>query len=204
MSGRNRSNTNRQRLAYEAARILIEQGTYEFDKARRKAAERAGIGDKRCWPSNEEIQEALTAHHRLFRGDKQARELRKLREQALAAMRTFATFTPRLVGPVLDGSADKMQGVRLHLFTDNPEEVVLRFLDQGIPWQEREDVLRYGGGTRRTHPVFSFVAGDTPFEIIVLPVGSQRNPPLSQIDERPERGARIAELIRMLERPSRS
>lgn len=198
MSGRNRSNAHRQRLAYEAARIMMDQGVPEFDRARRKAAERAGIGNKRYWPSNEEIQEALLQHRRLFQGEGQAQELRRLREQALAAMHTFVAFTPRLVGPVLAGSADATQGVRLHLFTDNPEDVVFRLLDQGIPWQEREGTLRYGGGVRRAHPVFSFYAGETPFELVVLPIGSQRNPPLNPVSERPDRGAGAAEVERLM------
>lgn len=202
MSGRNRSNAHRQRLAYEAARIMMEHGAREFDRARRKAAERAGIGDKRCWPNNEEIQEALLQHRRLFHGEGQEQALRKLCEQALAAMRTFAAFTPRLVGSALAGSTDPLQGVRLHLFTDIPEDVVFRLLDQGIPWQEREGVLRYGGGTRRTHPVFSFLAGETPFELVVLPIASRRSPPLSDIGERPDRGAGITEVARLLERLS--
>ena len=202
MSGRNRSNAHRQRLAYEAARIMTDQGVQEFDRARRKAAERAGIGNKRYWPNNEEIQEALLQRRRLFQGERQERELRKLREQALAAMHAFATFTPRLVGSALAGSADATQGVRLHLFTDNPEDVVFRLLDQGIPWQEREGALRYGGGARRTHPVFSFYAGDTPFELVVLPVRSQRDPPLNPVSERPDRGAGTAEVERLLEHPS--
>jgi hypothetical protein len=199
MSERKRSNTHRQRLAYEAARIMADQGVQEFDRARRKAAERVGIRNKRYWPSNEEIQEALLQYRRLFQGEKQGRELRRLREQALAAMRTFAGFVPKLVGPALSGSADSLQGVRLHLFTDNPEDVVRTLLDQHIPWQEREGVLRYGGGVRRTHPVFAFFAGETPFELVVLPVAAQRNPPLDAVSERPERGAGAADVARLLD-----
>lgn len=177
---------------------MMDQGVHELDRARRKAAERAGVGDKRCWPNNEEIHEALVQRQRLLQGDRQERELRGLLGQALAAMRTFAAFAPRLVGPVLSGSADASQGVRLHLFTDNTEEVVILLLDQQIPWLEREGVLRYGGGVRRTHPVFSFFAGETPFELLVLPVDAQRNPPLSSLSERPDRGADAAEVKRLL------
>mgnify|MGYP001822313679 CR=1 FL=1 len=189
MSQRNRSQARRQRLAYEAARIMEEQGVGEFDRARRKAAERAGVGNKRDWPNNEEIQEALLAHRRLFQGERKAAELRRLREQALAAMRNFSRFHPRLVGPVLSGTAAVSQGVRLLLFADSPEDVVLDLLDQGIPWQEREVTLRFGGGVRRVHPVFAFVAGEIPFELIVLPTGALRSPPLDPVSERPEKGA---------------
>jgi hypothetical protein len=125
-----------------------------------------------------------------------------LREQALAAMRAFSAFAPRLVGPVLAGSADTLQGVRLHLFTDHPEDLLRSLLDQAIPWQEREESLRYGGGVRRAHPVFSFFAGDIPFDLVVLPVDARRNPPLDPVSERPDRGAGTAEVERLLAVPT--
>lgn len=198
MSARSRSNTHRQRLAYEAARIMVDQGVRELDRARRKAAERAGIGNRRLWPNNGEINEALVQQRRLFQGGEQEQELRRLRGQALAAMQVFADFVPRLVGPVLAGSADPIQGVRLHLFTDSPEDVVHALLDRRIPWREGEVVLCYGGGMRHAHPVFSFLAGDTPFELVVLPPGAQRNPPLDPVNERPERGCTTAGVVRLL------
>lgn len=198
MSGRNRSNTHRQRLAYEVARIMVDQGIWGFDRARRKAAERAGIDDRRLWPKNGEIQAALLQQQRLFQGVQRESELTSLRRQALAAMESFADFAPRLVGPVLAGSGDPTQGVRLHLFTDNPEDVVFRLLDRGIPWQESEKVFRYGGGLRRTHPVFAFFAGDTAFELVILPVRARRDPPLDAVDGRPERGAGAAEVAHLL------
>lgn len=201
MNARDRSLAQRQRLAYEAARIMVEQGVREFGRARRKAAERLGIGDKRSWPGNEEIQEALLLQERLFPGEGREDALRDLRRQALTAMEVFADFTPRLVGPVLSGGPNPSQGVRLHLFADNPEDLVLVLLDRGIPRQESEEVFRYGGGLRQTHPVFAFRAGDTSFELVVLPLRARRNPPLDVVGGRPERGAGAAEVSRLLDEP---
>ena len=192
-----RLNDRRQMLAYEAARILSSQGVEGFDRARRKAAERLGAPDKRCWPSNEEIQEALLTQRRLFDSDAQARVMRSLREQALQAMRHFSAFQPRLVGSVLHGIGDAVQGVRLHLFADNPEDVILLLLEQAIPWRERETWLRFGGGQRHSLPVFEFRAGETPFDLVVLPMQALKNPPLDPVTERPERGAGIAEVERI-------
>jgi len=200
MKIRDRSSAQRQRLAYEATRIMVEQGVRGFGRARRKAAERVGIADRRSWPGNEEIQAALLLQQRLFQGEGQEDTLRGLREQALAAMEVFADFAPRLVGPVLSGSANPTQGVRLHLFSDNPE-LVLVLLERGIPRQESEEVFRYGGGLRHTHPVFAFRAGETPFEPVVLPLRARRNPPLDAISGRPERVARAAEVARLLNGP---
>ena len=199
MSQRNRSNPRRHQRAYDAARILDEQGGGEFDRARRKAAERAGVANKRFWPSNEEIQDALLAQRRLFQCERQTAELHRLRKQALAAMHNFSRFMPRLVGPVLTGAAGRSGGVRLHLFAENPEDVVFALLEQAIPWHERERTLRFGGGVRRVLPVFTFVAGETAFELVILPLAGIRNPPLDSVSERPEKGADAAEVARLLE-----
>jgi len=177
---------------------MVNQDIHDFDRARRKAAERTGISDKRMWPSNGEIEEARLQQRRLFEGGNSDQELKILREHALTAMRALTDFTPRLVGPVLRGNADSTRGVRLHLFTDNPEEVVLTLIDRDIPWKQGEAILRYGGGKRNAHPLLTFLAGPVPFELVVLPLGALRNPPLDPVSERPERGAGISEVVRLL------
>ena len=199
MSARTRSGLQRLRLAHEAARIMAEQGITEFERARRKAAKRAGAGDRRTWPSNEEIQQALVQRLRLFQPGKRDADLRQLRNQALEAMRAFSRFNPRLVGPVLAGTGDSANGVRLHLFADSPEEIALTLIEQSIPWQQREIALRFAGGVRHQHPALTFVAGETPFELVILPVAAERNPPLDAVSERPERGADIRGLERLLD-----
>lgn len=201
MSGRSRCSPQRYRLAYEAARILAEQGDQAFDRARRKAAERTGIQNRRDWPTNEEIQDALLEQRRLFQSGRDAADLHRLRQQAAAAMRSFSRFLPRLVGPVLSGAGDLRQGVRMHLFAESPKELVFALVDQGIPWQERDEALRYSGGVRRVEPAFAFVAGGIPFTLVVLPLQAMRNPPLDPVTERPERGADLEAVRRLLDEP---
>jgi len=199
MCASRRADIQRQRLAYEAARIMAEQGSQEFDRARRKAAVRAGVADRRSWPNNEEIQEALIQQRRLFEQHSWRSDLRRLRSHALGAMRMFSAFAPRLVGPALAGSGDTTAGIRLHLFADRPEEVIVMLTEQGIPWRDRERVLAYAGGTRRAHPAFHFVAGQIPVELVVLPIQARRNPPLDAVSERPEKGADLIEVERLLQ-----
>lgn len=198
MSNRSRPDPRRLQLAYEAARIMTDRGDEEFERARRKAAQRAGVGNRRLWPSNEEIRDALRAQQRLFQGERQAAELAHLREQALIAMGNLARFSPRLVGPVLDGSADGRQPVRLLVFAQRTEDLVFALMEQGIPWQQQDRMLRFSGGDRRSHPLLTFYAGEIHFELIVLPPSAQSNPPLDIIGERPQRGAGANEVRRML------
>lgn len=188
-------------LADEAARILIEQGLTDFERARRKAAERIGIRDRRRWPDNAEIEAALLARHRLFRAEDQARIARELLVAALGAMRLFAAFDPKLIGAALNGTADRESGVELLLFADAPEEVLFLLMDRRIPWRDGERILRSGAGERQAYPTARFMAGTLAFTLILLPSRARRQLPLDPITDRPYRGADLAEVERLLTDP---
>ncbi len=196
--GRQGRQDQRRRLAYETARILVEHGPAEFDRARRKAAARLGISDKRCWPDNGEINDALIEQQRLFEPDSRERDLAELRRHALQAMRALAAFRPRLIGPALRGTATREHGIALRLFADSPEEVLLELMQRRVPWRQREGALRYASGTVQVYPVLELVAGDIPVQLQVLPWQAQRQPPLDPVSERPERGIDAAELQALL------
>jgi hypothetical protein len=117
--GEQRTREVRVRIAQEAARLMSEHGIRDHGQAKRKAAERLGIRDEAAMPRNAEIDEALREFQRLFRGDVQPRVLHERREAAREAMRFFARFEPRLVGAVLDGTADEHSAVTLHLHSDD-------------------------------------------------------------------------------------
>ena len=72
-------------------------------------------------PGNAEIEAAVAEHLQLFGGDSHADHLRLMRVAALSAMELLAAFTPRLVGPVLVGTADENSAVNLHVFADSPD-----------------------------------------------------------------------------------
>jgi len=199
MHHRDRAGTQRRWLAEEAARLMADQGIAAPEQARRKVAERAGIDNKRLWPSNEEIQEALLAYRRLFWRPDQGAALNRRREQALMAMRHFHLFRPRLIGDLAADYPDPDQPIRLHLFAETPDEVIYALMNQGIPWRERQEQRRFADGSRRLLPVLTFLAGETAVELLVLPLGARSNPPLNPLDERPERGLDEAALGRLLE-----
>ena len=101
-----RTRERRHRLAHEAARLMAEGGVRDFHQAKLKAAARLGIHDDASLPRNREIEQALREYQRIFLGDLQAEALRQRREAAIRALEFLAGFEPRLVGPVLDGTAD--------------------------------------------------------------------------------------------------
>lgn len=188
----------RQRLAHEAARLMAEGGIRDFQMAKRKAAQRLGIHDDASLPRNREIEDALREYQRLFLGDSQLTELRRRREAALRALEFFAAFEPRLVGPVLDGTADAHSPVALHLHSDDPDAVP-RWLDEhGIPAQARSRHLRLDREREVDAPAWLFGAEGLAFDATVLPLDGLRQAPLSGIDERPMRRASASQLRALL------
>ena len=198
MAGREPSNVLKERMAYEAARIMVEQGLSDFDRARRKAAARTGILDRRHWPTNEAVQEAISTQRRLFRAPRHGAEQESLWGQAIQAMRLFQAFAPRIAGSALDGPMDPALGVELFLFADQPEEVLFALMERHIPWREGQRLMRYPDGQSSHHPVLRFLAGETPVALVVLPRGALRHPPLDPVTERPLRGMRVEELERLV------
>ncbi|NIP72109.1 MAG: hypothetical protein GWO16_03340 [Gammaproteobacteria bacterium] len=183
----------RQRIAMEAARILVDSGLPDYQAAKRKAAARLGAPDTRNLPSNLEIEEALAEHQRLFHAETQPVRLRELREAALRAMELLQQFDPRLVGPVLTGTAGEHSEVQLHLFAGAPEDVAFFLMDWNIPYEEGERRLRYARNGYQTYPAYRFLAGGVPIELTVFPVDGLRQAPRSPVDGKPmQRGGRAA------------
>ena len=194
----------RQALAQEAARIMSEQGIDDYRLAKRKAAERLGATDIAVLPKNTEIEAALAAHHRLFEADRHSSVLQSARKTALQAMRLLRQFEPRLVGPVLSGTASAHSEVNLHLFADNPEVVALHLMDQSIPHEFGERRLRYEPDRLVTYPVVRFVAGNREIDATVFPVNGIRQSPASPVDGKPMRRADSAEVEALLNAASPS
>ena len=200
-----RSNTGRESQLYrhvlaEAARLLAQGTATGFDAARRKAVERLGCGPLRHPPSNAEIEQALIGYQQLFQSDTQPAALRRLRQVALQAMHLLSRFDPRLVGPVLSGSADDSSIVYLHLFADFPEAVAVFLMDQHIPFEHDERQVRFGPEEDELLPLYRFVAGDTVIELTLFPAQGLRRPPLSPLDKRPMRRGNAATVERLLVR----
>lgn len=124
--------------------------------------------------------------------------LRRRREAALRALEFFADFDPRLVGPVLEGTADAYSAVQLHLHCDDAD-AVSHFLDEHrIPAESRSRRLRLDRERSLDCPVWLFSAEDLGFDLTVLPYHALRQAPLSPVDERPMRRAGIGALRTVL------
>jgi hypothetical protein len=188
----------RQAVADEAARVMTEQGIDDFLLAKRKAAERLGVMDASILPRNTEIEAALFARRRLFSGGRHEADLADLRRSALQAMRLMADFEPRLVGPVLSGSASAHSDISLHLFSDTPEAVSIRLEEHGVPHEALERRVRFERDRTVTYPAFRFVAGRQAVDAVVFPLDGIRQSPCSPVDGKPMRRATAAEVAALV------
>lgn len=179
----------RQVLAQEAARIIVEQGVQDYRVAKRKAAERLGMTERGSLPGNTEIERAVSAHLQLFGRDYHLDLLRVLRSAALSAMELLAPFAPRLVGPVLHGTAASNSAINLHVFADSFEQVTLRLDENRVPYRLYERRLKSRRDRAETFAGLRFVHQESPVEATVFPVNGVRQAPISPIDGKPMRRA---------------
>lgn len=175
-------------LAQEAARILAEEGRQDYLKAKRKAAERLGLGQRHL-PTNLQIRDALADHLRLFAAAPPAgAHLRRLRRTAHAAMvRLLAGIETRAAGTVTEGFATAHSVVELHVFVEPPERLAMRLIDQGLDFQAGERRLHWGNGRTHTVPLFKFDYHGQPIEALAFALNDLREPPADPLDSRPAR-----------------
>lgn len=188
----------RDRITEEAARILAEEGVRDYQMAKRKAAARLNESETRDLPSNEEIAAALATRLALFHGDTRTRLLATLRHAALELLSRLARFEPRVAGALVSGNVTQASPVEIHLAADTPEEVRFFLDDAGIPVEDMQRSLRFGGDRRVAVPGFSFFAGDAKIEILVFTRAAMREPPLSPVDGHPMQRLGYAEVERLL------
>jgi hypothetical protein len=186
-------------LADEAARLMAEHGVADFALAKRKAAERLGVGVRGALPSNVQIQERLAARQQLFEPDEHAARIAKLRRVAVDVMARLEEFRPKLVGGVLDGTATISAAIELHVFSDAPEFVAAALESGGR--RARNSQRRYRFGPRGTAeiPGFGVEIADEEVQVMVFPERGSHHAPQSPVDGRPMRRASRAAVMALLD-----
>ena len=188
-------------LAQEAARIIVEQGIQDYRVAKIKAAERLGMSARGSLPGNTEIETAVSEHLQLFGRESHLDLLRVLRRAALSAMEMLAPFTPRLVGPVLHGTASANSPVNLHVFADNAETVAIRLQECSVQYRPFERRLKSRRDRAETFAAFRFTQDESAIEATVFPIDGVRQAPISPVDGKPMRRADKNAILSLLNEP---
>lgn len=178
---------SRAEIANFAAKLLVDGAAPDFETARRKAARDLGYGNSRDLPDNWEIHCALAEHLSLFGGDKHRRHIARLRQAALKAMAVFTDFAPRLVGPVLYGTACAHDDIALHLHSNEVEAVTRFLLERRVRYELTEIQSRVSGNAELVRLLaFKIEMFGELFTLVVLPAHGVRVL-LSALDGKPMR-----------------
>jgi hypothetical protein len=195
-----RNDRLRQQLAVEAARIIATEGQRSYLLAKEKAAARLGASTRNGLPSNSEVEQALREWQQIYGGNELREVLRDLRQGAVRAMQFLAPFRPRLVGPVLEGTADRYSRICLQLFADDPDAVARFLIEQRIAFEQERRRLRWHDGSYREIDVLVLEAGEHTVEMALM-IGRDAVQPLpSPIDGRPQARASLDEVENLIER----
>lgn len=191
----------RQQIAAEAARVLCEDGVLDYKLAKAKAVDAHGGSRHAPMPTNREIHQAMLAHQALFGGEAVQTRLAQLRRTALKAMRVFAEFRPRLVGPVLSGAIGlepARDRIQLHVFADAPEELDLLLLNQGADFETDERRYSLRKGQHIDIPLLSIEFEGVEVELAIFPNRGRGHAPLSVVDGQPMARADAAQVETLL------
>lgn len=173
---------------------MRESGITDAASARRRAAKRLCIHDAHELPELAAIEKELRSQQRLFAGEPHSQLQQRLRLAALAAMTFFKAFDPRVVGAVLDGSAERHTAVCLHLFAD-PCETIIHFMDdQAIAPVRKTRRVRLDRERMILADMLEFTADAVAFELILLPPSALRQAPLAHGSDAPMARATLAQL----------
>lgn len=126
---------NRARIADLAARFIAEHGIQDYALAKRKAVRSLGLPDGYSLPSNEEVDAALIYRQSLYEPEEQAALLLSLRQQALAVMRVFEHFAPRLTGTVASGAVSEHSLIELDIDADSSKDFEQFLVNQNIEFK---------------------------------------------------------------------
>lgn len=197
------SNKSVQKLRLEiaqiAAHLVAVDGVNDYITAKRKAAQRLGISAGKHMPTNHEVEQALINYQTLFQTDFHLGKLSELRNCALKAMQFLQQFEPRLVGPVLSGTATEHSVINLHLFSDEIEQIGFFLEQHAIPYSNCEKTVKIKPGETHEYPAIRFIAEGKTLMLIIFPEKNIKSSPLSSITGRPMQRANIEKVLALIE-----
>ncbi len=107
----------------------------------------------------------------------------------MSAMELLTAFTPRLVGPVLHGTAAANSAVNLHVFSDSAELIAQTLQDSSVQYRIYERRLKSRRDHTETYSGFRFTHDNSSIEATVFPVNGMRQAPISPVNGKPMRRA---------------
>lgn len=180
----------RQKIRYEAARIMVEDGVRNYQRAKQKACNRLGVTARRSLPSNLEIEDAVSDQLSLISPLAKQSKHKSYLAAALEMMECFRHFTPYLTGAALSGAITSSRPVELHLFPSTVEEFCEFLVMEGLVHELTDKRMRFAKDKWQVIPVVQFASRGIDFEVQIY-LKSNLYPPLSATDRKPVKRASL-------------
>jgi hypothetical protein len=196
------SHINQQRLALEAARLMVERIETEYLHAKERAILMLGLPYNTPYPTNRQIKDCIAKLTRNQLGpDVMAHRVRTMRLIAEELMTILVDFDPYLIGSTLSGQIRDSSDIDLHVYCNHYSEVETRLRQFQFNNVQPEYVENQKGTF--VHLRWLETRDDTAFPIeITIHHWSQRHEiPISSVTGKPMKRADLPALRRLLQSP---
>lgn len=123
----------RSRIADEAAKLIVTGRESDYTTAKRRAARILGVRfTTRDFPTTREVRDACQRIESLSEGGHVVVDLHRMRVAALRLLRALRPFSPKLVGPVAEGSVRTGAETRIDVEADCLADVVASLSSLGL------------------------------------------------------------------------
>lgn len=185
-------------IRYESARILVDGGSRDFQRVKRKACARLGVSERRNLPTNLEIEDSLTDQLQIFSRATVSRQHAQYLTAAVQLMQQFKDFSPYLTGAALSGVITERRPIEIHVFASTVEEVCEQLESNGIDFEQAYKRLRFAKQQYQQISALRFTDGDINFEVIIF-LSSDPYPPFSTINGKPMSRASLKRVKKMVD-----
>jgi predicted nucleotidyltransferase len=191
------SHVNQQRLALEAARLMVERIETEYLHAKERAILLLGLPYNTPYPTNRQIKQYIAKLTRNQLGpEAMATRVRQMREVAEEIMTVLLDFDPYLIGSTLSGQIRNSSDIDLHIYCDHYTQVKERLLTFGYEDVEEEYVENQKG----TFVHLRWLEHDFPIEITIHTWSQRGEIMISSVTGKPMKRADVEAVRKLLGR----
>lgn len=168
----------RERIAFEAARLLFDRQESDYLPAKRKAARSLGARFRpRDLPSTREIRDQLERIADVVSSDNVIADRRSMLLLSLRILRRLTLYQPELIVDLADGPIDADSSVRIDIFANDPQKVLVLLAEDGIAGELQP--VRSGGAA--DHATYSPIelATEIPAKLRVFPASAFSDRPMN-------------------------
>ncbi|HEY4329489.1 MAG TPA: hypothetical protein VGN88_07120 [Phycisphaerae bacterium] len=189
------SHVNQQRLALEAARLMVERIETEYLHAKERAILMLGLPYNTPYPTNRQVKELIGKLTKSRLGaEVVAQRVREMREVAEEIMTVLEDFDPHLIGSTLSGKIRDSSDIDLHVYCHHHAEAEERL--RSFMYEEVE--VEYVENQKGTFVHLRWLERGYPVEITIHDWERRQEVPISSVTGKAMKRADLADVRELL------